>query len=242
MAYEVIKTIRGRPYRYSVESYRDPETGKVRARWTYVGRGDIHGARSRPPRRSSETTRTRLIDALERLLEREPYAKVTAGAIATEAGLAHGTFYRQFRDKRDALEAGFERVREALALERRALAEALADGACERKRFAAWARRSCTHASHRGLYRAWYSLASDDPELLAARRRRRDEVIGEIFTYLERLAAAGYIGASSILTAQIITITIEGAIRRVYIDGDTLQPETIDALAAMLTGTVFGPP
>jgi hypothetical protein len=40
MAYEVTKLVNGRPYRYRVRSERDPDTGKTRNRWTYLGRGD----------------------------------------------------------------------------------------------------------------------------------------------------------------------------------------------------------
>ena len=221
MAYEVIKEIRGRPYRYRVESYRDPATGKVRAHWTYVGRGEIGAARSQPPRRS--------------------YAGISAGAIATEAGFAHGTFYRQFRDKRDALDAALERVRAALAAERRALAEEFTDAAGERERFRAWVRRSCTRSKeHRGLFRAWFSLTLDDPEVATVNRRRSDDATGEIVAYLDRLAQAGYAPAHGIATAEVIVIAIKGALRRIYLDDDMLSPETIEALAAMLEATVFG--
>src|SRR5579872_5725293 len=101
MAYEVVKTVKGRRYRYRVESYRD-EGGKPRGKWTYLGPAD-GPADAQPAGSRSEQTKRRLLDALERLLEREEYARLTAAAVSKEAGLGHGTFYLHFRDVREAL-------------------------------------------------------------------------------------------------------------------------------------------
>ena len=38
MAYEVTKQIKGRDYRYRVESRLNPETGRPATRWTYLGK------------------------------------------------------------------------------------------------------------------------------------------------------------------------------------------------------------
>src|SRR5579875_1893773 len=111
MAYEVTKRIAGRAYRYRVESVRDPETGKRRSRWTYLGRAEGAAAAAPAPARRRGDARERLLDALERLLEARDLAGVTADAVAAEAGLAHGTFYRHFRDKRDAFKAALDRLR-----------------------------------------------------------------------------------------------------------------------------------
>ena len=51
VAYEVIKRVSGRAYRYRVESYRDPVTRRVRGKWTYLGRVEGEGTLS-PERKS----------------------------------------------------------------------------------------------------------------------------------------------------------------------------------------------
>ncbi len=78
MAYEVTKLVNGRPYRYRVRSERDPDTGKVRNRWTYLGRGDATGPA--PVAKPRPNARAALLDALERLLDRSDPADVTAAA------------------------------------------------------------------------------------------------------------------------------------------------------------------
>ncbi len=105
--------------------------GKVRGRWTYLGR--VTGSGTEPPKRTTrELTRERLLTALEALLERHDYAAVTAAEIAEEAGLAHGTFYRYFRDKGAALREAIERVR--AAVDREHVALATQPGSLERER------------------------------------------------------------------------------------------------------------
>ena len=119
MAYEVTKLVNGRPYRYRVRSERDPASGSSRNRWTYLGRADA-GATA-PRRAVRPNAREALLDAFERLLDRSEIDRVTAGAVSAEAGLAHGTFYRYFRNKDDAIRALAARWRgELVARARRA--------------------------------------------------------------------------------------------------------------------------
>ena len=98
MAYEVVKTIGSRQYRYRVQSERDPQTGKMRNRWTYLGRvaGEAGIVKARAPRPNA---RLRLLEAAEALLASGDASAVTVDAIASAAGVAHGTFYRYFRHR-----------------------------------------------------------------------------------------------------------------------------------------------
>ena len=64
MAYEVTKLVNGRPYRYRVRSERDPESGKVRNRWTYLGRVDAN--RPHAAVKPRPNAREALLDSLER--------------------------------------------------------------------------------------------------------------------------------------------------------------------------------
>jgi AcrR family transcriptional regulator len=103
MSYEVVKTIRGRDYRYMVESYRDPETGRVRNRWRYLGRA--HGEAAPRRRVAGARTRANLTAALERLLGHTAWNKITAIAIAAEAGVTPATLYRHFSSRDEVLQA-----------------------------------------------------------------------------------------------------------------------------------------
>ncbi len=212
MAYEVVKNVRGRGYRYRVESVRNPETGRSKATWTYLGRL-VDAAEPQPV--PGPTTRERLLCALERLLETQSFADVTATAIASEAGLAHGTFYRHFKDKTEALMAAVGAVGERV--ERYAVAPeaAVADAATERERVRTWVQRKLDASfAVPGLVRTWFALAAQDPMLSARSMQRRAEYLERFTAYVERLRAAGLCNApDAAVVAYGMMAIMDGTIR-----------------------------
>jgi AcrR family transcriptional regulator len=173
MSYEVRKTIRGRDYRYMVESYRDPETGKVRNRWRYLGKagGEV------PPRRRVRAAQTQanLTAALERLLGCAPWDEITVHAIAAEAGVTPATFYRHFSSRDDVLQARAKDANDQLDARLTLLHAIASDVDQERARLRAW------------LFALWASGAAGTP----ARDRRAQR--GRMFErYLELLWVHGY--------------------------------------------------
>jgi AcrR family transcriptional regulator len=136
MSYEVVKTIRGRDYRYIVESYRDPQTGKVRNRWRYAGKARGEAPPRRRPR--AEETRTKLARALEHLLERKPWNAITAHEIAAQAELAPATLYRYFSSRADVMQAVTARANGQLDARLAELAVVASDRESERARLRAW--------------------------------------------------------------------------------------------------------
>ncbi len=193
MAYEIVKTVRGRAYRYRVESVRDPASGRSKATWTYLGRAETAESASklaRPP------SRERLLGALERLLETHAFDAVTAGAIATEAGLAHGTFYRYFRDKDDALAAALVAVGERVDRFAIELDGDIGDERHERARVRTWIRGVLdTALATPGLLRTWSTYSETNAVAAATRSARQEVSSARIVGYLERLHAAAVIVA-----------------------------------------------
>ena len=57
-----------------------------------------------------ETRRNEIMDAAQRLFEREGYTKTSVEAIIKEAGIAKGTFYYYFKAKQDILRAIVENI------------------------------------------------------------------------------------------------------------------------------------
>jgi AcrR family transcriptional regulator len=174
MSYEVVKTIRGRDYRYLVESYRDPQTGKVRNRWRYLGKA---GGDSAPRRRGrAEETRTKLTLALEAMLERKPWSAITAHGIAEQAKVAPATLYRYFSSRDDIMQAVAARANSKLDARLAELARLARDRESERARLRAWV-----------IAMAKNSLAIAMPahERRAQRRRAFER-------YFELIAAHGY--------------------------------------------------
>jgi len=212
VAHEVVKRVGRRAYRYRVESYRDPKTKKVRARWTYVGPvpAPDDAAEAPPKRRAPAQTRERLVDAFERLVERGPFAEVTAGAIAAEAGLAHGTFYRYFTEKRAVLVAALDRVRDEIERGTPTFAPPYGSRDDERARVRAYAEALGRKIAGRtGVLRAYLEALETDAELRARRAERRRERTRALRDYLEALAALAIVpplAAESLATALVALV------------------------------------
>ena len=100
---EVTKRIKGRDYRYIVESYRDPETKQRKTRWQYVGAVENGEVRSGVPKPRKRIARDEIIDATMRLLEFRDPEHVTAGVIARSAGISRSTFYQHFDTQHQAI-------------------------------------------------------------------------------------------------------------------------------------------
>jgi AcrR family transcriptional regulator len=241
MAYEVTKRIGGRAYRYRVESVRDPETGKRRSRWTYLGRGD--GAEKRPaaPRPRGDA-RERLLDALERLVAERDFATITADAIATEAGLAHGTFYRHFRDKREALLAALQRVRERIGPRISALRDDVTTVAEARAGIRAMLEAILrSPGEQRALWRAYQALALRDPALGAEINERRKTATERIGDHLEALRQRGLATVEDPRAAgAALFAMIDGFYREAMVDGVPPDEARIAAAVAVADRAVFG--
>lgn len=191
MAYEVIKRVSGRAYRYRVESFRDPETRRVRGRWTYLGRVDPAeaGLPERPPKPRS---RERLLDAVARLLAERDAETLSAGMIATEAGVAYGTFYRYFTDRAHAVREALLRHGPSFGDIDGLFAGAPGTNADERARLTAWMRGAAAASlNQRGLVRAWHVYSNADDVVLEARRDAMDNAVGTLAAYLDALGVAG---------------------------------------------------
>ena len=218
VAYEVIKRVSGRAYRYRVESYRDPETRRVRGKWTYLGRVEGEGTLS-PERKARPSSRDRLLDAVERLLETNELATISTGMVASEAGLAYGTFYRHFRDLahvvRDAM------VRETANLEslNERFHETPGEPEAERTKLVAWVRETiATVLARPGLFRAWHVTSNHDWPVVAERQRRFETNVEHMARYLERLRVAGTAGTTPAFAAYAIMALVGAAAREAAID------------------------
>ncbi len=110
MAYEVTKRIKGHDYRYAVEAYRDPESQRRRAKWTYVGA--VQDGAVRAPARAGRkhVTKDEIVTAAAKLLEFRDPEHVTVSVVAREAGVSRSTFYRHFPDEREFFSAALAHI------------------------------------------------------------------------------------------------------------------------------------
>ncbi len=192
MAYEVTKRIKGREYRYRVESVADAETGRTRTHWQYLGRMD-EGRVIAPVRvYARRVTRDELIAATASLLQHRDAARVTVAVIAHEAGVSTGTFYRHFGDRRSALAAAIARLGEGLIRDLPSLDGPIGTPADEADRLFRW-----FATLHGGVLRdralRWV-LTGVDRETYAAilgTNTLPDELQALLTGYLRRLHDAG---------------------------------------------------
>jgi AcrR family transcriptional regulator len=229
LAYEVIKRVSGRAYRYRVESFRDPETRRVRGRWTYLGRVDLADA-GLPDRPAKLSSRDRLLEAVGRLLETSDAEALSAGSIAREAGVAYGTFYRYFSDRAHAVREALLRDGPALGDVGAVFGHAAETPASERDRVAAWLRDAAeTARRRRGVVRAWHIYSNADEAVLRARTDTVDRAVATVTAYLERLRSAGVTPLSSpgfaayALVALVVALgrdtALNGAVSVAKVDG-----------------------
>ncbi|HTU68837.1 MAG TPA: TetR/AcrR family transcriptional regulator [Candidatus Baltobacteraceae bacterium] len=226
MPYEVVKHVGKRAYRYEVSSYRDPQTGKSKGRWRYLGRCDEAAPAQRGGR--ADSTAGRLLDAFARLIAAQSYASTTVETIAARAGVTPATLYRHFKDKRSLLFALLQRTRGELDFP--AVFKAGGDPQVERARVKGFIRRVVTHPTIRsGLARAMQEMQSRDRAIAAHWQAfaRERQVLWR--NYIAELNANGVgYGDDPAKLAALMTSVAEGLQRRVAFDGASVSDEEID--------------
>jgi len=240
MAYEVTKLVHGRPYRYRVRSERDPATGKTRNRWTYLGRADAEQPSTVRVRRNARET---LLDAVETLLATVPPDEVSAAAISSAAGLAHGTFYRYFKNRNEALLALFDRVRIESSGGDEMFDGVPASRADARADLRAWATMLVRKSERHGAtMRAVYILSSRDEELMAYRQARRATVLRRVGAYLAVVYERGFAPAvDAAATAAVLFAMIEGLVRDALFGGgfdEARAAAAVDLIERAVFGTL----
>jgi AcrR family transcriptional regulator len=190
----------------------------VRGKWTYLGRVEGEGTLS-AERQARPSSRDRLIDAVSRLLERHELSAISTGMVASEAGLAYGTFYRHFRDLahvvRDAM------IRETANLERMGerFDEPPGDRPAECAKVTVWARESIAAALNRpGLFRAWLVTSNHDSAVVAERQRHSEANVERMTRYLEELHAGGLASSTPPFSGYAIVALVGAAAREAAIE------------------------
>lgn len=241
MAYEVIKRVGGRAYRYRVESYRDPETRRVRGKWTYLGRVEGEGTLS-PERLARPNSRTRLLDALERLLETTEISALSTGAVAHEAGLAYGTFYRYFKDLDHIVREALLRHSTTLEGQREALSADPTTLEAEREKVLAWINATVTDAqAHPGVLRAWHVASNADATIVASRQQNFDALTQTFAGYIEKLNAAKITRVASPSFSAYALVALMTAVVRECAVERTFTPEKLTGVIDVVTDLVGFP-
>lgn len=237
MAYEVIKAIGNHRYRYSVESHRDPQTGKVKNRWTYVGRVEGEPGSMPSKRASRDDRRLTLARAFLRLVEDHALDDITPAAIAREAKVSSATFYRHFGSRDEVIEFCTRRAMNDLnarLAELTAIAPAAEE---ERTRLRALAidlvRRPSAPPA---LFRAWSVLSPGK-----VREQRETARIKAFTEYIEELARRKYIERPPHIRrlAIALAMVVSAFTRRGFIESHLLSEEDYAVVGDTFIRLVF---
>ncbi|HEY9180546.1 MAG TPA: TetR/AcrR family transcriptional regulator [Candidatus Baltobacteraceae bacterium] len=238
MAYDVLKTIGAHRYRYRVESYRDPDSGKVKNRWTYVGKADDGAAEPATKRASSAgQTRDRLAASFLRLVEDRALDDVTPPAIAREAKLSSATFYRHFRSRDELVEFCTQRAMNDLNARLSELKAIAPTARQERARLRTLSVDLVRRPSAPpGLFRAWSVLSPE--KVREERHTRRIKAFSE---YIEELARRKYIEAPENVRRLAIALSmiVHAFTRRSVLESRLLSEEDYAVVADTFTRLIF---
>jgi AcrR family transcriptional regulator len=236
MPREVIKTIKGRRYRYSVESRLDVETGRRRAAWTYLGPLDPDGkTRNVRPRGD---VRARIVAAVMRLLEHRSPEHLTVSVIAKEAAIGVATFYRHFPSRIDVFDAVGDVLLADMLEASGYLTSPLGSHEEERSALRTWLNARMHELLTRPAAMRIFQLAArsrrDEPhravvEALLAERFRKIDAAG-----IERIA-------EPLVLASAIVFAIIGVLRGAIYQPHLFEEYQIDRAILLIERAVFGP-
>ena len=231
MAYQVIKRVGNRAYRYEVTSYRDAASGRSKGTWTYLGRCDDPADAAAP---SVVPTRERLLDAFAALLAEASYGETTIAAVAKRAGVTAATYYRHFKDKRALFFALVERTRDQL--NPASVFQVSGDRNAERARIKAFVRSVAAHPTIRaGIARAILEMQCKDPAIDRFWQhfvRYREGIWRE---YIAELNAAGLgHGDDPATMAAVLTMFTEGIRQVVALRSEKLPDKELELVGEVI--------
>lgn len=237
MAYEVIKRVGKRAYRYRVQSYRDPQTGKSKGTWTYLGR--YTGPIERPQNQSDEdSTALRLIDAFEALLQKVSFDTLTIEAITSRAQVSHATFYRHFKNKRAILFAALLRMKQEL--NPASVLHVTSDAEGEREKLRAFFHFLLNRGYNSGLIRAVLEARFYDPKIQAFYEQICNERLRIWRDYITELNECG-LGRDDDperMTNTLMTFA-QGMLNEVSVRRGAVSSEEIDTVADVFGRILF---
>ena len=208
-------------------------------------RGKTRGGRAvRVPQQArSRRTRQRIVEAAAACFEARGYDETTTAEIARRAGLAVGSVYDYFQDKRAILlEILHDDVEEVTDLVVEGLAPEEWEGADPRegvRKLLELAFRS--RQLRPGMQRILWERFFRDDEVRAAMERIEERVRGAIRDLLQVLHAQGRLRIDDLSTAAfVIQLSVEWTASRLVLGGAPVDTDqTIDAATDMITRYLF---
>jgi AcrR family transcriptional regulator len=200
-----------------------------------------HNGEYCPKQKRADERKGRILDAALALFSARGYHGATAKAIAAEAGVATGSFYRYFRDKKAAFMAVCHRMEEQLGGRIFEFGRQMRDeGLTEREILAAVVRHAVTaHGRNGAFHREVLAMQMSDPDVAAWTRKREARVLAALAAFLRPMADAYHIRDLEAATELVYYTIEEVAHRAVLFDNPVGQERLVEALQEMLVRYLF---
>ncbi len=163
-----------------------------------------------PRQKRSEEKKSRILDAALELFASQGFHGTTAKAIAARAGVATGSFYRYFRDKKTVFLAVCARMEQRLGGSIFHYGEQLRqEGRPEREILASLVHFAVTaHHRHRDFQREVLAMQIMDPDLAAWAREREQRLLDTLLAFLSA-GRANYRVEDLPAAAELVLYSIE---------------------------------
>jgi AcrR family transcriptional regulator len=199
-----------------------------------------------PQQARSRRTRQRILDAAIESFETLGYDETTTAEIARQAGLAIGSVYDYFRDKRAIL---LEILRDTVELMADLVVQGLAPEAWAHADPREGVRRLLDQVFHSrtvrpGVQRILWERFFKDPEIRRAMEAIEQRVRGAIETLLAALRRDGRLRVDDVATAAfVIHLSAEWTASRLVLGGAPVAIDAaVDAATDMITRYLFDDP
>jgi AcrR family transcriptional regulator len=140
-----------------------------------------------PKQKRADEKKTRILDAALTLFSTKGYHGTTAKAIAAEAGVATGSFYRYFRDKKAAFLAVYQLMGEEFGGRVFEYGQRMRqEGQSERDILMSMVGYAvAAHRRHRDFHREVLAMQIMDPDVAALTGKREARVRSDLLAFLE---------------------------------------------------------
>ncbi len=205
--------------------------------------GESPRAVRKPQQARSRRTRERVLVAAVACFEEAGYDKTTTAAIARRAGIAVGTLYGYFRDKRSILLELIDRtIKENVDYVAKELEPEAWVGTDPHENTRALIDAVFhTRSLNPGMQRILWERFFKDPEVRAAMEELEGRVQGALAELLAHLKASGQLRIDDVETAaRVISLSVEWMANRLLLGGDELQTDSaVAATADMISRFLF---
>lgn len=196
-----------------------------------------------PQQARSRRTRERVLEAAVGCFEEFGYEKTTTAAIARRAGIAVGTLYGYFRDKRGILLELIDRtIKENVEYVIKEVdPEAWSEGDLREHTRAVIDAIFHTRSLNPGMQRIVWERFFKDAEVRAAMEALEARVQGAVAALLSHLKSGGRLRVDDVETAaMVINLSVEWMSNRLMLGGDEVRTDAaVDACTDMISRFLF---